>query len=384
MAAVSSNEYVDLGSPMTITAHGGDVFGAARRLNVPFSQLTDFSASINPLGTSSRALRRLKQELELVRHYPDGAQQELRGLIAAREKIDPRCLLFGNGATQLLYLIPRCLRPVKALLLAPGFSEYLTALRHEGCQIFHHSLKSEHKFQLRLADLQQCIHKQHIDFVVLDNPHNPTGMLITRSALIELTEFCNSRGIYLLVDESFLDFTRQPSLSRLTSKRDHLIVVRSLTKFYALAGLRIGYMVASAPLIQNFAARVEPWSVNSLALIAAAESVRDLEYQKQALALVQRQRQFLSSELRRLGWLEPFPSQSNFLLVKIKHPDITSTQLRCELEKDRILIRDSAGFLGLDSQYIRLAVRTPKENRLLIMKLRRFANRYLDTNGERA
>lgn len=113
---------------MTTMTHGGDVFGAARRMGIPVSQLADFSASINPIGISHRALRRLKRELPLIRHYPDRAQQELRDLIASEEKVDPRCILFGNGATQLLHLLTRWLHPRKALLVAPGFSEYRRAL----------------------------------------------------------------------------------------------------------------------------------------------------------------------------------------------------------------------------------------------------------------
>jgi threonine-phosphate decarboxylase len=365
---------------MTSTGHGGDVFDAARRLNVPLSELIDFSASINPLGISSRAIRRLKREVDLARHYPDRAQQELRELIATRHRIDPRCILFGNGATQLLHLIPRCLKPGKALLLAPGFSEYCNALLHERCRIYYYSLKAKNKFQLQVARFLQSIPRS-IEMIVLANPNNPTGQLLGERELNDVVEYCGNRGHYLLVDESFLDFTAQRSLSRLASRSDHLIVVRSLTKFYALAGLRIGYVVASRPLIRNFATRLEPWSVNSLALVAAAESVRDTEYQKRSLDWIQHERSRLLSELQRLAWLEPFPSQTNFLLVEIKHPSITGRQLQRALEKNRILIRDSAGFHGLGPQFIRLAVRNHRENQLLITSLQAFEKRCLPTNG---
>ncbi|MGH9352294.1 MAG: threonine-phosphate decarboxylase, partial [Terriglobia bacterium] len=341
---------------MISTTHGGDVFGAARRLKVSVSQLIDFSASINPMGISARALRRLKGELRLARHYPDGAQQELRHLIAVREKIDPQCIIFGNGATQLLHVIPRCLRPRKALLLAPGFSEYWNALHQGRCRIAWHSLKPEEKFQLRLAGLMERIEEAHAGIVMLANPNNPTGKTVSHSALNQLVNFCRSRAVHLVVDESFLDFTSQPSLATLASRQDYLIVVRSLTKFYALAGLRIAYMVASAPLIHALAGHLEPWSVNTLALIAAAESLKDGEYQKRTLALIESERQYLFSQLQRLGWLVPFPSQSNFLLVRIKAPEVSGGELRRELEKDHILIRDSVGFHGLGPQFIRLAV----------------------------
>ncbi|HUY13926.1 MAG TPA: threonine-phosphate decarboxylase CobD [Terriglobia bacterium] len=361
---------------MTTMTHGGDVFGAARRLGIPISQLTDFSASINPMGISHRALRRLKRELPLVRHYPDAAQQELRDLIASEEKIDSQCILFGNGATQLLHLLSRWLNPRKALLLAPGFSEYRSALQHLDCKIAEYTLEPEEHFQFKLADLMLCIDEKRPGLVVLANPNNPTGTLVSRSALVELAKCCRDRAIHLVLDESFLDFTSQPSLAPLAARQDYLIVVRSLTKFYALAGLRIGYLVALRPVIHALADCIEPWSVNTLALIAAAESLKDVEYRERTLALVASEREYLSNGLKRLQWLEPFRSQSNFLLAHIKLPGVSGMDLRCALEKDRILVRDSTGFHGLSSQFIRVAVRARRKNQLLLKALRTFGSHF--------
>lgn len=352
------------------------MFGAARRLGISVSQLTDFSANINPMGISHRALGRLKRELPLVRHYPDAAQQELRDLIASEENIDPRCILFGNGATQLLHLVSRWLNPHKALLLAPGFSEYWNGLHRMGCKIAACALKPEENFQLKLADLVQCIDEERPGLVILANPNNPTGTLVSHSALIELAKFCRGRAIHLVLDESFLDFTLQPSLAPLSARQDYLIVVRSLTKFYALAGLRIGYLVASRPVIGSLADCIEPWSVNTLALIAAAESLKDAEYRRRTLALVASEREYLSNGLKRLQWLAPFPSQSNFLLAQIKLPGVSGTDLRRALEKNYILIRDSNGFHGLSSQFIRVAVRARRENQMLLKALRTFGNHF--------
>jgi threonine-phosphate decarboxylase len=361
---------------MTTMAHGGDVFGAARRLGIPISQLIDFSASINPMGISHRALRRLKRELPLVRHYPDAAQQELRDLIASEEKIDSQCILFGNGATQLLHLLTRWLHPRKALLLAPGFSEYWNGLHLMGCKIAAYAMKPEENFQLKLADLVQCIDEKRPGLVILANPNNPTGTMVSHSALIELAKFCRSRAIHLVLDESFLDFTLQPSLAHLSARQDYLIVVRSLTKFYALAGLRIGYLVASRRIIRSLADCIEPWSVNTLALIAAAESLKDAEYRKRTVAVIASEREYLSNGLKRLQWLESFPSQSNFLLTHIKLPGVGGKDLRRALERDHILIRDSTGFRGLSSQFIRVAVRARRENQLLLNALRTFGTHF--------
>lgn len=369
---------------MTPMSHGGDVFGAARRLGIPVSQLVDFSASINPMGISPRALRRLKHELRLVRHYPDAAQQELRDLIASEEKIDSQCILFGNGATQLLHLVCRCLNPRKALLVAPGFSEYWNGLHRTGCKIAACALKPEESFQLKLADLIHCIDEKLPGLVILANPNNPTGTLVSHSSLIELAKLCRSWAIHLVLDEAFLDFTSQPSLAPLAARQDYLIVVRSLTKFYALAGLRIGYLVASRPVIRSLADCIEPWSVNNLALIAAAESLKDAEYRKRTVALVASEREYLSNGLKRLQWLEPFPSQSNFLLAHIKLAGVDGMDLQRALEKNHILIRDSTGFHGLGPQFVRVAVRARRENQLLLKALRILGSHFLrETNAIR-
>lgn len=212
---------------------------------------------------------------------------------------------------------------------------------------------------------------------MLANPNNPTGLLISNPFLRELVRFCDSRAIRLVLDESFLDFTSQPSLASLATRQDGLIVLRSLTKFYALAGLRIGYLVASRPLVNDLADYIEPWSVNTLALIAAAESLKDLEYRRRTAALIACERNYLSDRLKRLKWLEPFPSQSNFLLAHIKLPGVSGMDLRCTLEKNHILIRDSTGFRGLSPQFIRIAVRARRENRLLIKALRILSSHFL-------
>lgn len=361
---------------MTRMTHGGDVFGAARRLGIPVSHLTDFSASINPMGISHRALRRLKRELPLVRHYPDAAQKELRDLIASEEKIDSHCILFGNGATQLLHLFSRWLNPGKALLLAPGFSEYWNALQRVNCTIAEYVLTPEEHFQINPASLIGRIKEERPNLVMLANPNNPTGALIPHSALVELAKFCCGRAIHLILDESFLDFTSQSSLARLAARQDYLIVLRSLTKFYALAGLRIGYLVALRQAVLDLANYMEPWSVNTLALTAAAESLMDVEYRKRTVALIACEREYLSNGLKRLQWIEPFPSQSNFLLAQIKLAGVSGTDLRRALEKDRILIRDSTGFHGLSSQFIRIAVRTRRENQMLLKALRTFGNHF--------
>jgi len=342
---------------------------AARLRGVAPHRILDFSANINPLGPSRKALERLRRDLPLIRFYPDAETRELRELIAKKTGIDGDCILFGNGATPLLHLIPRVLKPRKALIIEPGFSEYSAALEQANCHIQRLLLRPETGFQLDREALFDTLRRARPDFLILGNPNNPTGNVVPRRLLAELVDTCSKRGIYLVVDESFLDFTSHPSRAVDATKRPRLIVVRSLTKFWALAGLRIGYLVGRKRLVEKLFENLEPWSVNTLASAAAAESLRDHKYRDRTLNLVRRERAFLTKRLAGLGWLEPLPSETNFLLVRITAPGITSAQLCERLAEKNILLRDGSSFAGLGSRYFRVAIRRRSENQRLVEEL---------------
>jgi threonine-phosphate decarboxylase len=210
--------------------------------------------------------------------------------------------------------------------------------------------------------------------LILANPNNPTGSVIPLETLSAIADVCLRRQIRFVADESFIDFTSQPSLARRASRQRCLMVLRSFTKFYAFPGLRIGYLVAHPGLVEEFSRRQEPWSVNTLALIAAAESIADSSFREKSLALIARERRYLSGGLTKLGWLDPYPSEANFLLVRIQHPVVRAIDLRKELEVMRILIRDCTDLRGLGQKYFRVAIRTRKENRSLLEALRRVGN----------
>jgi threonine-phosphate decarboxylase len=359
-----------LGDEVKASTHGDQVFAAARLRGVPLDRILDFSANINPLGPSPRAMARLRRDLALIRFYPETENRELRDLIANEAGIDGNCILFGNGATQLLHLIPRVLKPRSAVLLEPSFSEYSSALAHVGCRIHRLTLRPRVGFGLDREALFGLLHRTRPDLMILGNPNNPTGKVIPSPLVSELIDLCSKRRVYLVLDESFLDFTPHPSCAREATKNAHLIIVRSLTKFWALAGLRIGYLVACKRLVEKLSSNLEPWSVNTLASVAAAESLRDTKYRDRTFELIRRERTFLTKQLVGLGWLEPLPSETNFLLVRITAPGITSAVLSDRLAKQNILIRDCSNFNGLGHDYIRVAIRRHSDNQRLVDALR--------------
>jgi threonine-phosphate decarboxylase len=308
--------------------------------------------------------------MHTVCHYPDQRQQELRALVASREKIDPESIVFGNGATQLLYVVTRCIRPREAMLIVPGFSEYRTALTSVQARYSEFSVCSKEGFRLETDAFLRSLKMAKPDCILLGNPNNPTGAVIARDDLQRLACICHKSQQYLIVDESFIDFTEEQSLSKLAARNPRLIVIRSLTKFFALPGLRIGYLVAHRSVAKVIAGAVEPWSVNTLALAAATESIKDRSYRRRTLTLIDQEREFLFGGLQKLGWLEAYPSQVNFLLARSTRKQLSGPVLRRELERRCVLIRDSSGFRGLGPRFIRVAVRTHSENKQLLRALK--------------
>ncbi|HEX5423937.1 MAG TPA: aminotransferase class I/II-fold pyridoxal phosphate-dependent enzyme, partial [Candidatus Acidoferrales bacterium] len=268
---------------MNLRRHGGDIWGVAKRRGVTISRLIDFSANINPLGLSLKAEKRLVSDIGLVSHYPDQDQTELRTLIASRNNIARNCILFGNGATHLIHLIPKFKRYRKVLIVEPTFSEYRAALSHYGATIAVFSLKPRETFRFDVHTFIESVNRARPDAVFLVNPNNPTGTLIPKQEISRAVAFCEQNGIDLIVDESFIELTSGASMIARAARSRHLLVIRSLTKCYALAGLRIAYLVAGRSVIEGLAASIEPWSVNTLALSAAAACISDSKYLQNSL-----------------------------------------------------------------------------------------------------
>ena len=287
-------------SRMNSPAHGGDVWAAARRRGISVRRIVDFSASINPLGLAPKARRRLKRDIDLISHYPDKRQEELRALVASREGVHPDCILFGNGATQLIHCIPRALGCRKALIIEPSFSEYRAAVESHGAKVVEFRTDVARSFELDLKAFLHAVQIERPDLIFLGNPNNPTGVSIPRRTLSRVIKFCTNHRVDLVVDESFIEFSEQDSLAAVAARQPHLIVVRSFTKCFALAGLRIGYLVGHRSIVDKIALTVEPWSVNTLALAAAAESLKDSGYLCKTLALIRKERHYLSQGLAKL------------------------------------------------------------------------------------
>jgi len=270
----------------------------------------------------------------------------------------------ANGSTELIYLLPRLLPGARGLIIAPAFSEYSQALKRAGWQTEHLLLSPGDGFALSLEKLAEKL-AEGFDLLFLCNPANPTGALLPVKIIEEILRLCRSAGTFLVLDEAFMDFCEVESAKGLIAESGGGIVLRSMTKFYAIPGLRLGYAVGHVDVIRQCAGQLEPWSVNTPAQVAGVASLASADYRERTLRNVSRERDALAQGLADMPGLATFPSAANYLLVEMRN-GVTAGELRSRLLEKRMLIRDCSNFQGLDGHYFRVAVRTGEENRRLL------------------
>ena len=348
----------------TLFEHGGNVFAVARALGVSPSEILDFSANINPLGPAPGVRDALMDAFGSLVHYPDSHCSELREALAHGHGVKPSNICVANGSTELIYLLPRLARKKRALVIAPSFSEYANALLRDDCRVDYLVLKSCDGFALPLDLLEEHLN-DGFDLCILGNPGNPTGRLYPLAEVKDIFHLCRSVGSMLVVDEAFMDFCEEESAKHIASGMDGILVLRSMTKFHALPGLRLGYAVASEGVIERIAAIREPWSVNTPAQVAGIVSLTDQGYAVSTRKMISCERGRLSAGLTAIPGLRPFPSSANFILVEIVHGPAAG-ELAERLTGERILIRNCANFTGLDDRFFRVAVRGRADNDRLL------------------
>ena len=336
----------------TENPHGGNIYANDIRL--------DFSASINPLGTPPVVLEAVKSSLRRIDCYPDPACSKLIEAIAAYENIPSETILCGNGAAELIYSFCFSEKPGRALIPVPTFSEYETALLPTGCEIIHHQMKFAQDFILDESILDG-IAIQRPDVVFLCNPGNPTGRLISPYILKEIIALCEINNIRMFVDECFLDLTGSDrSLTSYLPGHSCLFILKSLTKTFALPGIRIGYGLSSdKALLKRMSQTVQPWNVSLIAQEAGVAALKEAEYLEKSIDLIASEREWLTEKIKSFGFSVCL-SDANYILFN------AASGLDKQLRKAGIAIRSCSNFIGLGPGWYRIAVRSHNENQQLI------------------
>ena len=358
----------------TTNVHGGNVHKASRLLHTSLDQILDFSANINPLGMSSKGLDAVKDALQDVIHYPDPDMTHLYSITSELWNIPKECIVFGNGAAELIYAICRLPQIEGVYVPAPGFSEYSHGAKSCGLPIVEYPLEfDEHIFSFSydlntmLQDLQQSNHQ----LVFIGNPNNPCGTLWKQESC-ELFEVCKKNGHYLVFDESFVDFLGDAySMRNYVKDYDNVIVVHSLTKFYAVPGLRIGAMMANPMIINFIKSHIPSWTVNHLAQIYSEKALQDTDYIQETRAVLKQEKEWLYKKIVQMDVLQCIEPSVNYILCHLDDQYSLEDMIQ-NLYHQSILLRDCSHYTGLGPNWFRIAVKTREQNQQLLQALRAY------------
>ncbi|OGP97109.1 MAG: threonine-phosphate decarboxylase [Deltaproteobacteria bacterium RBG_19FT_COMBO_52_11] len=354
--------------------HNRNTYEISRQFGLNLDEMVDFSASINPLGLSKKAEKKLRENLAAVLHYPDPQCSALIKTLAQFHGLGEDQILIGAGSTEFIYALPHVLKIQRPLIVTPTFREYENALERtaEGQTggVHYFETQEEDGFELNVESLLFALTRGY-DALFLCNPNNPTGIRTEKKDLRKILVQAERQKVWLILDEAFIDFTEEESMKEEAGASSRLVILRSLTTFFALPGLRVGYMISNPQVIKKFHQAKEPWRVNALAQVAAVESLKDRAYIARTKELVNRERERLIHGLRSIPGFIPYPSAANFLLVQL-HPSLnmSAAGLRENLIPHGLLIRDCNSFHHIGPFFFRIAVRSRKENSVLVKILR--------------
>ncbi|WP_301171648.1 threonine-phosphate decarboxylase CobD [Brevibacillus nitrificans] len=349
--------------------HGGNLLTASERFGVSPGDFLDYSANINPLGMPKSVKRMLVASIADVTQYPDPGHRVFRAALATRLGLPKEWLLPANGAAEAMALAILGLQPQTVGVVYPCFSEYAQLATQFGAKVVSCYGVEENGYKPEMVEVYRLF--EAADLVFVGSPNNPTGILYQPDELVKMADWAEQTKTWLVVDEAFLDFVeeeRQYTLADQLESFPHVILMRSMTKMYAIPGLRLGYAIAHPDVICRMREKQVSWSVNALALRAGELCLQEQEYETKTRELIAGERTFLTSFIRgELGW-KVWAGEANFLLVR-SPKEKTAEQLQELLGKKGILIRSCAMYPGLTAHDVRLAVRGREENEQLVSAL---------------
>ena len=347
--------------------HGGNVYDAG----VYNPQVRDFSANINPLGLSDKIEKAITDNMKNLVHYPDPSGLQLKQVISVNYGIKTENVILGNGAVELMYIYFHSTMPRRVLIPVPSFSEYERAARAAKCQVEYMYLNKDCGFAVDVEKLTELL--PDVDVVILGNPNNPTGNLLNIERVIQLLKAAARNNTTIIMDESFMDFRSDAqlySVMDMVNEYDNLFVISSMTKFYAIPGLRLGFGVANRELIHLLELGKDPWNVNLLAQVAGVAALQDEGYRIKTRQQVRECINKMYKSLMQLSDLIVYEPSVNFILVSVEKTGLTSTTFVAKMKDKGFGVRDCSNYPGMDEFHVRFAVRLEGENSALLQAVR--------------
>lgn len=343
--------------------HGGDIY--RHQVNI------DFSVNVNPIGPRPEVIDAIKEASESIMCYPDMHCEMLIRALAKFEHVKEEMLLCGGGAAELFFAAVLAVKPKKALVLAPTFSEYERALQVVDAEITYYELKREDDFQVNEDILDQI--DADLDILFVCNPNNPTGQVTKRELLQKIAKRCKECEVTLVLDECFIDFTDEPEnyeFKEYLPEYPNVIIIKAFTKLFCMPGLRLGYALGgNQQLLCRMRSVMQSWNVSGPAQAGGLAALEDCaEYIQNTREIVKTERDFLVSNLRGLGY-RVYGSKANYVFFEKKEGQ--EPMLYERALEDGFLIRDCSDYQGDYKGYYRIAVRLREDNERIIEWLKR-------------
>lgn len=388
---------------MSKNQHGGNIYEFSTAHHVDATKVLDFSANINPLGMSPRGKAALQASWEQCIHYPDIHNKGLLEALSCHLALPKESILMGNGAAELLYALMATVVTGTVYVPAPGFSEYRKSAEafNRPVAFYKHVGKvSKNTDELCGAEkepmstsaneptdvainemideaVNETIEIASGSLIIVGNPNNPDGTLVNLEELEQVLSVAKGHHSYVLVDESFIEFTDESCSARpLLGTYDNLFILHSLTKFFAVPGLRLGALLGPVTLLKQVQLVIPAWSVNRMAQIYGEAALTDEDYIKTSKEFIQTEKQRFYEALKDFPFLKVIQPTVNFILIRWlpESPDLQA--FTAFLNRSYIMIRNCESYEGLGTGWFRIAVKKQKENDVLLLQVKEFANEH--------
>lgn len=351
------------------TFHGSDLEAISAYYHIPQESIIGFGANVNPLGLSQSVRKKLADNLDIITRYPDRNYTALRNVIANYCHVNADYIVTGNGSTELISLLISQRNARHALVIGPTYSEYERELSLIGGKVSFYNLKEKNNFVFNLEDFLNHL-PEDVDFLILCNPNNPTSSAIKTVDLELLFKECQTRDIFVMIDETYVEFAPRMDEITATSLVDaysNFMILRGVSKFFAAPGLRLGYGITSnKEFLTTLRFHQNPWSLNSIGALAGELMLSDTVYIKETKALIHAERDKLCRQLEQFKYAKYYAPYGNFILVKILHPSLTSHDVFEHCIRQGLMIRDCSSFQSLNGEFIRFCIMNPEDNQRLI------------------
>lgn len=348
------------------SVHGADINSAAELYGLEADKIIDFSSNINPFIVESMD-KIVAAGVENLQKYPDIKYRRLRKNIADYLRVEDSYIIPGNGATEIIYLLMRNLSG-RLAIINPTFSEYRKGAEIAGLSVVDFVMDWKKDFKLDLDEIYR--RKDEFDSIFICNPNNPDGSV---REIKKLLEFAEKEGKLLIVDETFIEFAdseKDRSLVNMVEKSKNLFIIRAVTKFFGIPGIRLGYGISSnRELLQKMYDEKEPWTINSFADSASDFIFKDDEYIRKSKEYFSKERICMINEINKIDGIKAFNSDANFILVRFENRNVLDVKENL-LKRAGLLIRDASNFIGLDSSFARVAIKNHEQNTVLVDALR--------------